>query len=324
MKSLKTLIILVVTFAGCIAIKPGERNEFEAPDSYPEGIAFDKTAKVYYVSSARTGTIGKVDMNGKYTVVYTDNTLKSSYGLKIHPDGKRLFACISDANYSKYTSPDTRKKMIRLISIDLTTGKKLSDVDLSGLVSGNHFGNDLCFDSDGNAYMTDSYANVIYKINAGNKASVFAQSALFKTEGIGLNGIACHPSDFLLVVSSNKGQIYKIDTKDPQKISTVKIDQYFLGGDGLVLDDSNRLVVVVNGGNDKIFRLKSDDNWQSAYLEETTLAADRFTYPSTATMNGSEVWVMNAKFSELADSNNVPSKTFAIQKATFKPIPKKK
>jgi len=33
---------------------------------------------------------------------------------------------------------------------------------------------------------------------------------------------------------------------------------------------------------------------------------------------------MNAKFSELADSNGVPSKSFAIQKAVFKPLPKPK
>lgn len=324
MRLLKLTFLLAICLSGCIAIKPSERNEFEAPDSYPEGVAFDKTRQVYYVSAARNGAIGRVSLSGKYTVLYADSSLKSSYGIKIHPDGRRLFVCISDANYSRLTTSETRKKMIRLISIDVVTGKKEADIDLSKLVPGKHFGNDLTFDNKGNIYITDSYANVIYKVGTDSKASVFANSDKFKTEGIGLNGIVYHPGGFLLTASSNKGRIYKVSTDNPTQVEQVMIDQYFLGGDGLLLDDSNRLVIVVNGGNDKIFRLATDDNWKSAYLEGTTLIADRFTYPSTATMNGKDVWVMNARFNELVDSNSVPSKSFAIQKAVFKPVPLKK
>jgi len=104
-------------------------------------------------------------------------------------------------------------------------------------------------------------------------------------------------------------------------VHTVKIDQYFLGADGLVLNDPDRLTVVTNGGNDKIFQLSSGDNWQSAKIAATTLAADRFTYPATATLAKGEVWVMNAKTNELVDSNAIPARWYAIQKAVFKPVP---
>src|SRR5690606_26901643 len=100
----------------------------------------------------------------QYSVLYSDPSVKSSYGLKVHPDGKRLFACISDANYSKFTSPDTRKKLARLIIIDIATGRKVSEVNLEGLVPGERFINDLTFDPSGNAYVTDSFANVIFKV----------------------------------------------------------------------------------------------------------------------------------------------------------------
>lgn len=43
---------------------------------------------------------------------------------------------------------------------------------------------------------------------------------------------------------------------------------------------------------------KSDDNWKSARLSGTTIVADRFTYPSTVTRNGKNLWVRNAKFNE--------------------------
>jgi DNA-binding beta-propeller fold protein YncE len=316
-------ITATLFFAGCVAVKPTPRIEFTAPDAYPEGIAYDKASDVFYVSSQRTGTIGKVTRQGNYTVLFDDPGLKSTYGLKVHPDGKRLFVCAGDANYSKYTSPDTRKKMARLISIDLASGKKLSDINLASLVEGQHFPNDLTFDGNNNIYITDSYAHAIYKITPDGKAAVFAKDKQFETEGFGINGIVYHPGGFLLVDNSNTGRVYKVDINNPRLVQKVDIEQYFLGADGLLLNNDSTLTMVVNGGNDKIFRLTSGDNWRSAKLAATTLAANRFTYPATATFSGDDTWVMNARTNELADSNALPAKIFAIQLAKLLPVPKK-
>jgi len=318
-------LFFCILLAGCASVlpdQPSTRLEFNAPETYPEGIAYDSISNLFYVSSARLATIGQVDSNGNYKAVYSDPSLKSSYGLTIHPDGKKLYACISDANYSKYTSPDTRKKLAKLIAIDLSTGKKVDDIDLSNLTKGEHFANDVVFDATGNAYVTDSFSNVIYKVAPDGKATVFSDSPLFKTKGVGLNGIVCHPNGFLLTVSSGTGAIYKIDLKNPNLVSKVATDQFFVNGDGLVLKDNENLVLVQNGGSDKIYQLGSKDNWNSAYLSASTLLADRFTYPSTAVKSKNDIWVMNAKFSELVDSTSVPSKKFAIQKAVLKPLPK--
>ncbi|MET1057929.1 MAG: gluconolaconase [Pedobacter sp.] len=300
--------------------EPSPRLEFDAPGSYPEGLVYNKAANVYYVSSARLGSIGKVTPRGAYTVLHADSTLKSTYGLKVHPDGKSLFACVSDANYSKYTNPATRMKLARLISIDINTGKKLSDVDLSRLVPGKHFINDLAFDNMKNAYVTDSYAGAVYKVTPDGKASLFAKDEMFKTEGVGLNGIVFHPDGYLVVDNSAKGQLFKIELKNPSQVKKIAIDQYFLGADGLLLGDRNTLTMVVNGGIDKIYKLSSNDNWTSAKVIASTQTEDRFTYPSTATQNGNDIWVMNAQLSQLLDSNAVPVKTFAIQKVIYKPL----
>jgi DNA-binding beta-propeller fold protein YncE len=321
MKTFKYISIATVAIVALAAAKPEPtpRIEFDALESYPEGIVFDKTTNFYYVSSARLGNIGKVSPKGDYTVLHADSTLKSTYGLKVHPDGKRLFACVSDANYSKYTNPSTRMKMARLISIDIATGKRLSDVDLSMLIPGKHFANDLTFDQQGNAYVTDSFAGAIYKVAADGKATVFSKHELFRTEGVGVNGIVYHSDGFLIVDNSAKGQLFKIDLKDPMNVQRIKIDQYFLGADGLILNDKNKLTMVVNGGIDKIYQLTSTDNWASAKVAASTSTEDRFTYPSTATLNGSQTWVMNAQFNQLLDSNSVPVKKFAIQQVIYKP-----
>lgn len=311
--------------AGCASVIPDQptaRIEFNAPEAYPEGIAYDSNSDVYFVSSARLGSVGKVSPGGTYSSLINEPSFKSTYGVKVHPDGKRLFVCVGDANYSKFTSPETRKKMARLVGIDMATGKKTDDIDLSKLVPGKHFANDLTFDSQQNAYVTDSFSNVIYKVTPGGQASVFADSPMFKTEGIGLNGIVFHPSGYLLTVSSGTGAIYKIDLSNPKKVTKVATEQFFMNGDGLLLTENKKLVVVQNGGSDKIYELTSEDDWSSAKLSASTLVADRFTYPSTAAMAKDKVWIMNAKFSELTDSTSVPSKKFAIQHARLMPLPK--
>jgi len=318
-------IVLCLLFAACTAAIPDQptaRIEFDAPEAYPEGIAYDSIFDVYIVSSARLGNIGKVTPAGVYSTVIMDPTFKSSYGVKVHPDGKRVFACVGDANYSKFSTPETKKKMARLVGIDMATGKKTDDINLAKLVPGNHFPNDLTFDGQQNVYITDSFANVIYKVTPGGKASVFADSPLFKTEGVGLNGIVYHPSGYLLAVSSGTGAIYKIDLTNPRNVTKVMINQFFMNGDGLLLTGKDKLIVVQNGGSDKIYELTSMDNWSSAKLSASTLGADRFTYPSTATKAKDKVWIMNAKFSELTDSTSVPSKKFAIQHARLMPLPK--
>lgn len=318
-------ILLCVFLAGCTAALPDQptpRISFTAPEAYPEGVAYSADKDLFFVSSARLGTVGKVTPGGIYSVLLNDPTFKSTYGVKIHPDGKRVFTCVGDANYSKFTSPDTRKKMARLIGIDMTTGKKTDDIDLSKLVPGDHFPNDLTFDAQNNAYITDSFANVIYRVTPQGVASVFAASTLFNTKGVGLNGIVYHPSGFLLTVSSGTGAVYKIDIGNPKNVTKVRTDQFFMNGDGLLLNSDNKLIMVQNGGSDKIYELTSTDNWSSAKVSASTLAADRFTYPSTATFAKEKVWVMNANFSELTDSTSVPSKRFDLQYARLIPLPK--
>ena len=323
MRSAIYILLLSVINFGCLSVGPTQRITFTAPDAFPEGIAYDKAADVYYVSSARMGTIGKVTPAGVYTVLYADTALKSSYGIKIHPDGKRLFVCVSDANYSKYTSPDTRNKMMRVISIDLATGKKVADINLANLYQGKHFANDLVFDDKGNGYVTDSYSNAIIKVDASGTPSVFSKSPLFRSEGIGLNGLVYHPGGFLLVNSTGKGMLYKVDINNGQNVQPVKSSMYFIGADGMLLNDQNTITMLVNGGNDKVMKLSTEDNWASAKLSGTTLIVDRFTYPATATFKGDEIWVMNANFHQLNDSTAFQTKNFAIQKAVIKPVPKK-
>jgi len=314
------LKIIVLLFVSTSLQAQTERIVFKAPVMYPEGVTWHPEKKLFFVSSVKTGTIGSVDEAGMYKELYKDNMLKSTFGMKVDEKNNRLLVCVSDPNYSKYSTPATFKKMARLISIDLTSGQKKMDVDLAKLHPGKHFANDLTLDNDGNIYVTDSFSPVIYKISTGGQATVFAKSDLFKSEDVGLNGILFHPQGFLLVAHNTNGTLLKVDVKDPKKIMTVKINNLFPGADGLLWASPDNLVLIQNKGVDKAFQIASTDNWITAEVKAATASEDRFQYPTTGTLENGRVWLLNSKLNENTDSSMTPSKEFSLQMAKFQAV----
>lgn len=311
--------LVAVTLLSQAAAAQTPRISFEAPAAYPEGVAYDPASDIFFVSSVKTGTIGKVTPLGQYTVFYRDTTLKSSYGMKVDPARHKLWVCTGDPNYSQYSDSSTYKKIIRIIGLDTRTGVKINDIDLSGLYKGLHFANDMALDNNGNLYITDSYSPVVYRVDASGNAGVFAQSDWFRAVDIGLNGIVWSPDGYLIVAHNSDGNLYKIDISDPRRITRIKQQTFFPGADGLLWDAQGNLVLVQNKGVHKIFRLSSRDNWQSAEVTASTLAADRFHQPSTAASRKNMIYVMNSKLNELTDPTASPSKEFSLQQVRFQP-----
>jgi len=318
MKYFHTVSLIVLSVCGTLHAQTN-RITFQAPNVYPEGIAINSKTNKTYVSSVRTGTIGVVDSGGNYREVYKDENLKSSFGMKVDKSKGMLWVCIGDPNFSKNRSATTFKKMARIIAVDLTSGKKINDIDLSHLYSGNHFLNDLTFDNKGNLYITDSFSPVIYKIDANGKPSVWAESDKFKSKYVGLNGIAYHPDGFILVAHNTDGCIFKIDINKPENVSKVNIATFFPGADGLSLDESSNLVLVQNKGVNKIFKLSSSDHWKSAKVIAKTPSSELFQNPTTLSWNKKNLYVLNAKLNELSDSTIKPSDSFSFQQVIFQP-----
>ena len=316
MKRLFFSAIILLAVIGAEAQTP--RINIQEPKLYPEGTAYNSNTNLFFVSSVKTGTIGTVDAQGNYKVFYKDASLKSSYGMKVDTKSNRLWVCIGDANYSDYSDSLTYKKMIRLISFDLASSKKINDIDLSGLFEGKHFGNDLALDDKGNIYVTDSYSPVIYKVDAQGKASLFAQSDLFKGEQVGLNGIVWSPKGYLVVVNDNNGELLKIDINNPKSITKVKVNNFFTGGDGLLWDAENNLILIQNSTN-KVYQLTSKDNWMTAEVKASTAMEDRFSYPTTGVIGQGKLYALNAKLNELNDPTKPPSKEFSLQLVQLKP-----
>ena len=312
----KYALLQVVLLASVTATAQTQRIEFKAPLLYPEGTAYYPAGGFFFVSSVTTGTIGRVYNNRQYSVFYEDKGLKSSYGMKVDMKRNKLWVCTGDANNSFYSEPSTFKKLARVISLNLQTGKKEDDIDLSNLLPGQHFANDLILDSTGNIYVTDSYAAAIYKIDRQLKPTVLVQHPLFKSIDVGLNGIVWHPKGFLIAAHSTNGELYKINLSNPSAVEVIEVNSFFPGADGLILEHGNSLALVQNRAT-KIYRLKTSNNWNTATVVGATLLEDRFDYPTTITIRGNQFYVVNAKLNELSDPTEVPSKEFALQLVRF-------
>jgi len=320
MKIIHHFVIATLLCATSTLYAQSKKIEFDAPQMYPEGVAFDPKTKMYYVSSVITGNIGSVDESGHYKVIYSDSTLKSSFGMKVDTKNNKLWICTADPNYSRYSTAETFKQASKLIAIDLTTNKLATTVDLEKLHKGMHFANDLTLDEKGNVYVTDSFSPVIYKVDAQGKAAVLVEDPLLKSKDVGLNGIVYHPKGFLITVNNGAGSILKVDLKTKQ-VSNVKVNQFFPGADGLLLDEQNNLILIQNKGVNRVFKLSSNDDWKSAKVLAASNVEDRLQNPTTATINNGAFYILNSKMNELSDSTKNPSRTYSLQRVSLDPLP---
>lgn len=290
--------------------------EFKAPTAYPEGIAYNQKTSEFFVSSMRHGTVGVVK-DGKYKPFAKDPQLVSSVGMHADPERGRLLVCVSDPGVSEKTSPKTQKKLARLMAFDLKTGKRKSSVDLNPLApEGEHFCNDIAIDADGNAYATDSFSPIVYKVDTAFKASVFLKDDKLKGQGFGLNGLVHHKDGFLIVAKSDDGTLWKINEKGAPVAEEIKVSEKLVNADGLVMSPAGDLIVVQNGETHRAARVKSTDGWKTAKVDKTV--ALEAAYPTTAVYAGDKLYVNLSHLNELfADPKKAKTDSFTLTEVQF-------
>jgi hypothetical protein len=278
---------------------------------YPEGTQYDSQSGRFLVSSETIGTIGQVtadSIDGKSTYTYSvfaeNDSLFSTLGLNLDASRNRLLAAVSDRGLNpKHPSSTTIGKLAATVIINRSTGTLMQFINLSAVspsIYTAHFANDIAIDAQGNAYITDSYAPIIYKItfdaSGKGRASVFlADSALSAPAGkFGLNGIVYHPSGYLLVAKSDEGKLLKIPiitvagstTTMPGTLTTVTLPTTGLdlsGDDGLQLRNNTTLLVVCNAQG-KVYRVTSANDFGSITATGTFTASTGGVSPYPTTL----------------------------------------
>jgi len=300
MKKIILLIALVfvsTSLAGCGGKQAPDVVSIKAPALYPEGMDYDAKGKRFIVSSMHEGTVGQVTDDGTYKPFITDSHLVSSVGLRVDAARNRLLVCNSDPGASVHTKKENQGKLAGLGIYNLSTGKLMKYIDLAALSKdGGHFCNDIAIDAAGNIYATDSFSPIIYKIDTKDNASILLEDKRFTGDGFNLNGLV-YKDGYLVVAKYNEGLLFKVPVDKPKSYTEVKIDQKLVGADGLLWGADGSLIVIANLDTNKIFKLTSTDNWDSAKVVNSVDTGDVFA--TTGAIRDGKVYAMEARLGVL-------------------------
>jgi sugar lactone lactonase YvrE len=264
---------------------------------HPEGVAFDKRTKTFFVGSRGDGTIfsGRPDQAGNELSVFIPGTDgKSALGMKVRRG--RLY--VAGGATGTITVYDLRTK----------------DAVASFETGSGGFLNDLVVTGRGDVFVTDSLRPKLWHVTA---AQVRAGSGTvqgldtppgdigFQEGAFNLNGIVARSGHKLIVVNTTTGGLFRIDLN--QKRDAIRrIDQIdgvtVKGGDGLLLDRGRLLVV--QGGPPQISFVKLHHGARRGEVRSTR-TSDLLDGPSTIARAGKLYLVVNANFAQDAPPPNV-------------------
>ncbi len=324
----KTVLVLLVSlgFFACdkeVAVKELP-NSFPMKELslYPEGIVYSSSLEKTFVGSYYKGKIITVDLQGNKSDFVSDTSLVAVVGMAIDSKNNRLLVCNADAGISQRSATATTGVLAEVIAYDLTTGAKIKTINLAGLYAGGNFLNDLVLDNNGNIYVTNSFAPVIYKIDANDNPSVFVTDTIFNVpQGtFGLNGIVYHEDNYLIVGKSFGGILYKIPLNNPTSIHQITLDAPVNSLDGLLLT-GNKLMLVSNNFtgapfDETVYRIETSDGWATGNITGRFTRLDG-TYPTTLTEIKDDLFVNFGYFTDLVNPNAAPNDNFKLQKVVF-------
>jgi sugar lactone lactonase YvrE len=285
-------------------VPDGRSIVVQRPALYPETIEYDDTTRKFLLGSFRDGGVYSVDDAGNVSRRVDDPRLCSVLGIAVDRQRGTLWAVNADLGASERTSPGGPKTLAGVGIYELASGKPLTYVDVTPLATGEHLLNGIALDTSGNAYVTDSFSPVIYKVDPTGHASVFVSSPEFTGNGVNLNGVVVHPDGYLLVIKKSDGVLFRVPLDAPTHFSKVRTQERFIGGDGLLLAGKTGLLLIANQiphvRTNRAFSLSSSDAFESAEVRAAQDLGDG--YPTTAAVRGGEIYVVSSKLNELIQS----------------------
>ena len=264
------------------------------PAGNPEGVAFDKRTKSFFVGITADGAIYRGTLGSDTVAPYIPGgTGKAAVGLKV----KRGKLYVAGGPTGSITVYDISTKAA-VATFQTGTGGFL---------------NDLVVTRRGDVYVTDSFRPTLWHVTAGQvRAGSGTPQALdvsaIPYEGGGafnVNGIVAKNARTLVVVDTNSGKLFRIRLGgDGASINSIDeiTGANVPGGDGMLLD--NGRLVVVQGDPAQLSFLKLHHGARTAKLQRTQ-TSDKLRGPSTVDRAKNLYLVVNADF-------NTSTKPFTV------------
>ncbi|RDX81611.1 hypothetical protein CR513_37688, partial [Mucuna pruriens] len=276
------LIIISVIFLlgpGPIHARDAHVINFRSPNLYPESLAWDPHAQHFLLGSLRQRIIAAVSDAGVVESFLSDTDLPagaSFLGLAVDPPRNRLLAVVhSHHPFSPFNA---------LATYNLRSRRRLF---LSSLPSSaGDAANDVAVDHHGNAFVTNSGGNFIWKVTTDGSASIFSRSPMYTAAtdnpadgdvvygSLGLNGIAYVSKGYLLVVQSSTGKVFKVDAVDGTA-RKVLLNEDLVGADDIAVRNDGAAAVV--SPTRHLWLVKSINSWaEGAVYDKVEINVRRF------------------------------------------------
>ncbi|GAB7186479.1 hypothetical protein ATKI12_6310 [Kitasatospora sp. Ki12] len=255
-----------------------------APTLVPEAGAWDASHHRFLLGSLRHATVSAVGTDGSVRTLVRDPALTEVAGLRVDPVHRRVLVTDLDNGVGEHSSPATFGKIAGIGAYDLDTGRRLFYTDLAAVAAdgGDHLANDIAVGPDGTAYVTDSFAPVVYRVAPDGTASVLLRDPrLAPAPGAyGLNGIVLREGR-LVVGKWDDGTLWQVPLWDPAAVRQVEVADgaaSLLHLDGLLGRPDGSVAGVTNAllgaGRDAEVELRSEDHWRTARLTAVRPSAD--------------------------------------------------
>lgn len=259
---------------------------------FPEGVAV--LGGFYYATSTNGGAVYRGDLRDRRAEVFLpagQNGRTVAVGIKA--TASRLVVAGGDTG---------------LVSVyNRRTGERVAQFTNHASKDDPTFVNDVAIAPNGDAYVTDSFRPVLYRIPAAQLAHTvagrqrlpvfrtFARTPLNYQPGFNVNGIvATSDGRFVIVGQSNTGKLYRVRLQDKLVTSVDLGGARLTGNDGLVLLES-RVLYVVRNSVEKIAEVRLSASYGGGRVVSVTGDRD-FQTPTTAAVAGDRLLVVNSQF----------------------------
>lgn len=210
-------------------------------DTIAEGVTHDAKTGAFFVSSVHRRKIMRMLPKGKPTE-FASAGLFAVLGMAVDEKRRALWACTSAVPEMKgFTDAD--KGHAKVVEYDLDSGKlrRAISLDEPGV---NHMCNDLAVDSEGNVFVSDPGASILYSLPTGAKTmDVFIPPGQFAAP----QGIVIAPDGKSMFVADYSRGLFHVDRTSREVTWLMPPnDATLVGIDGLTLYKSD-LIAIQNG-----------------------------------------------------------------------------
>lgn len=262
---------------------------------YPNGIARASNGTLY-VGSVTSGNILQVQPNGKIETFFPgSDEIFAANSLRLDEQRGILWGASSDFLGVRGDNGEVTRRPHRIFALDIRTSKVLRVI----LMPDGGFGNDMAIAPQGGVYVTDSNRPRIYYLAPGAKQlQIWAEDERFRSELIGLAGIARAANGTVVVGLFSDGKLFKV-TPSPQgtQVEAISLQRPIENPDGMVFAPDGSLLVLegaIASGNGRLLRIRNILA-PASKPKAIEVLADKIESPANLTVAGREIWLTESR-----------------------------